>query len=396
MTREIIDESDVYIDVHKAIRRLAPAPTTMLFRRDSVHADKTAREQNLPGEGRRSTDSRKPDIAVTGPDGEGPPASPKTVTFMMKRTSGGVDGVESSTIPVKNMDQLRQHLRHLGPSNPASNPKNTTSPSVTVKPGSSAMPSPASGPAKDIRRAKSALAIVHQPEAEEGDESDEETPLLASKMTPKDKESHLTSGKLGYGTADSNGSGAPKAETQAITTQSVRSDGSVTITPRDDLATSLSKGQSSEPQSPQMSRSNTSSTNNNNNQNDNSGNGGGINFESPSRPTMCRTGAITESYVETGGVRKVVISASSGDEEDEAAAGAGGGPVAQPTPPIAITTTTTTTKKQSGAEDNGEAHDLLDVVSPSTEASTSTAGQGQGGGVSGRKNKKKRKGGKKK
>jgi len=267
---------------------------------------------------------------------------------------------------------------------------------VTVKPGSSAMPSPASGPAKDIRRAKSALAIVHQPEAEEGDESDEETPLLASKMTPKDKESHLTSGKLGYGTADSNGSGAPKAETQAITTQSVRSDGSVTITPRDDLATSLSKGQSSEPQSPQMSRSNTSSTNNNNNQNDNSENGGGINFESPSRPTMCRTGAITESYVETGGVRKVVISASSGDEEDEAAAGAGGGPVAQPTPPIAITTTTTTTKKQSGAEDNGEAHDLLDVVSPSTEASTSTAGQGQGGGVSGRKNKKKRKGGKKK
>ena len=45
ISREIIDESDVYVDVHKAIRRLAPAPRTRVPKGkvvpDSEHAEDT-------------------------------------------------------------------------------------------------------------------------------------------------------------------------------------------------------------------------------------------------------------------------------------------------------------------------------------------------------------------
>ena len=39
-SREIIDESDVYIDVHKAIRRLQPAPRVRIQRRQSAASDR--------------------------------------------------------------------------------------------------------------------------------------------------------------------------------------------------------------------------------------------------------------------------------------------------------------------------------------------------------------------
>ena len=43
--REIIDESDVYVDVHKAIRRMAPAPRTRVPKGkvvpDSEHSNDT-------------------------------------------------------------------------------------------------------------------------------------------------------------------------------------------------------------------------------------------------------------------------------------------------------------------------------------------------------------------
>ena len=369
----------MYIDVHKAIRRLTPAPTAMLFRRGSASADRLNREQS--GEGGRHIEIKKLDPSSAAQDGEVVVASPKTVTFMMKkRHSAGQDGPESSNVSVKaNMDQLRQHLKHLGPSNPASNPKNTNSATVLIKPGLGAA-SPVPAPSKDIPRSRT-RADVQSPE---GEESDEETPLLASKMTPKDKDSPLAS-KTGYGAADSGDGNA----SGGLQTLSVKSDGSLTITPADD------KDQPSEPQSPQQkSRSNTVTSGNAN------GNGIGINFDNPSSMTTSRSGGITESYIETGGVRKVVISASSGEEDEDMPASAG--PIAQP--PLSVTTAPATlTTNMSGeteedgdnaeGDDHGDAQEsqaLLDVGSPNTEASSSTAVQGGGSG-GGKKNKKKRK-----
>lgn len=55
----------------------------------------------------------------------------------MRRSSAGQDGkMVRTTVPVKaNYEQMKDHLKHLGPSNPASNPKSTKVQSVKIKPG---------------------------------------------------------------------------------------------------------------------------------------------------------------------------------------------------------------------------------------------------------------------
>lgn len=63
-------------------------------------------------------------------------SSPRT-TLLMRRSSTGQDGkLVRTTVPVKaNYEEMRGHLKHLGPSNPASNPKSTKVTSVKIKPG---------------------------------------------------------------------------------------------------------------------------------------------------------------------------------------------------------------------------------------------------------------------
>jgi hypothetical protein len=109
-----------------------------------------------------------------------PPAnlssSPKMTTLMMRRSSTGPDGrMQATTVPVKgNLEELRPHLKHLGPSNRASNPRNTKVTSVKIKPVVLSGAAPASGVASGtaIVRPVSRAGSVQRPASIAGDHFD--------------------------------------------------------------------------------------------------------------------------------------------------------------------------------------------------------------------------------
>ncbi|KAM7223933.1 protein of unknown function DUF21 domain containing protein [Rhypophila decipiens] len=191
---EIIDESDVYIDVHKAIRRLTPAPKARVHRQMSEdhHGFRAAAGATI-GANLVNATSPNPEthsaIFESGADGAGEASglssSPKMTTFMMRRSSAGVDGqTVKTTVPVRaNLDEIRAHLKHLGPSNPATNPKNTRSTTVKVKPGTVLSHGAASGVPAPVRSA-SVIEEAHVNLL--GDDDNETTSLLHPQVTGKD------------------------------------------------------------------------------------------------------------------------------------------------------------------------------------------------------------------
>lgn len=270
--REIVDESDVYIDVHKAIRRLAPAPTATFRRRESMKADSEDAGRQTDQESRRSYS--------VGGQGDVSSGSPKIATFKMKRRSTGPGVETSTTVPVKhNVDQVKKHLsRHLSPSNPAANPKNIKSSTVTIKPGAGSTPTPSSRQAE----------LTHEPE--ELDAENERAPLLGHKpaATTSDATLHATPNYGSSTLADSGNSGEMA---------DLKTGRSVQIQPTENSVSRAAKNDLEEARRPVNPRDDkTEST------------------EGPDMPTSFRTGSITESYVQMGGVRKVII--SSGDEDD--------------------------------------------------------------------------------
>ncbi|KAK7409012.1 cell agglutination protein Mam3 [Neonectria punicea] len=130
---EIVDESDVYVDVHKAIRRLTPAP-----RARRIHAEAAAAAA--------SASKNAPDTTIlvdVAPDPHdealmvgsyhsnydgGFHNAARTAIHMKRRTSDG--GIEGPPVLVKaSLDEMRQQLR-LGPANRATRPLNNTRASV--------------------------------------------------------------------------------------------------------------------------------------------------------------------------------------------------------------------------------------------------------------------------
>lgn len=135
-----MDESDVYVDVHKAIRRLTPAPRA---KRHHVEAAAAAKK---PGDGSLLVDiAEHPDgqaitVGSLGAHSDTGVAEelqhPKTAIFMKRRSSVGPDGKpESGTVPVKaSLDEMKQQLR-LGPANRAAKPRNTRTNVFKIKQG---------------------------------------------------------------------------------------------------------------------------------------------------------------------------------------------------------------------------------------------------------------------
>lgn len=124
---EIIDESDVYVDVHKAIRRIAPAPRARITKAQAQEEQlvdvSDGQEADLLKRLSNGGDHRNGSPHVFG-------TSPKA-TFL-KRSSSAQD---SHPVPVRgNINDMREHLKHLGPSNVASRPKTTRYHTVKIKP----------------------------------------------------------------------------------------------------------------------------------------------------------------------------------------------------------------------------------------------------------------------
>lgn len=180
-SREIVDESDVYVDVHKAIRRLTPAPRAKRMQHAEAAATAAVAKKT-------TKDAIQVDISANSEeetlkigsygalsDAGGYEQRPKTAIFKKRRGSGHVEGRnDGPSEPFKaSLDEVRQQLR-LGPANRAAKPLTNrkdvfkTKQGTGITLGNSRMPP------------RSVTVGVFSPTAMETEarERDETTPLL--------------------------------------------------------------------------------------------------------------------------------------------------------------------------------------------------------------------------
>jgi len=131
---EIIDESDVFVDVHKAIRRLAPAPRQK-YGKFLGSLEANGESEDSPLLAKEDGDTRSRTASFSNAHG---------TTFMMRRKSSNASDSRAEAlraVPVRSNTQgLIGKLSHLGPSNMASKPKPTKYTSVKIKPGVGTIP----------------------------------------------------------------------------------------------------------------------------------------------------------------------------------------------------------------------------------------------------------------
>lgn len=297
---EIIDESDVYVDVHKAIRRTHPAPKAWALRkemmnRDLMNKDLEARNGTLIDieEDMKRVMPKRTASVSSRTDVSGLSTSPRMTTLLMRRRSAGQDGqLVHTTVPVKtNIEDIRDHFKHLGPSNPASNPKSTRVSAVKIKQAATA----ASGtqqrvqPAARIDSADDIITVI-----------DEHTSLLGP-------------AKDGIQALQQNYTEPPSA------TNSIASPKLVT-TIEDEFSEHMTRGTqtklSAVPEAA-ISPSQGSATDS----------GESVQDIIGRRRGHVRSGSITENIIESGGIRKVVLEANSSlSEADEERASTIAGP----------------------------------------------------------------------
>ncbi|TVY27270.1 Protein MAM3, partial [Lachnellula hyalina] len=133
---EIIDESDVFIDIHKAIRRVTPAPKARMQKTHIVGSTDVSSLQAPEEHLIDLTEGQRPEITKVISNGQSRSNSPahfgsSPKTTFLRRGSSGADG---RNISVRgNFNDMREHLKHLGPSNLASRPKTTRYNTVKIK-----------------------------------------------------------------------------------------------------------------------------------------------------------------------------------------------------------------------------------------------------------------------
>ncbi|KAB8294076.1 hypothetical protein EYC80_009531 [Monilinia laxa] len=308
---EIIDESDVYIDVHKAIRRMTPAPKSLRVKQNQIV------EQGANGSV-HATDDNLIDISDDHPSNlqvgrrrnqtevrSSSPAnhfgtSPKT-TFMRRVSTGDND---RNVVAIRgNMNDMREHLKHLGPSNLASRPKMTKYQSVKIKPGNG-------GHRTDSRTDSITRrgSIAEEPEFEPysdnpGPQGGEGEGLLRS--AGKDAKDGVQALQQGYGTVDNR---VPPGKLPEDTTEvNVPHNGSPISPPLQSPGNNLSisnffnKNRSTDTVGSLPSpKSGTSPPN-----------------KTLKKKSTARSGSITENLVDAGGIRKMVLETNTSSGEDD-------------------------------------------------------------------------------
>jgi metal transporter CNNM len=84
------------------------------------------------------SEASRPVVGSLGAMSDGSPERfAKTATFMRRRGSAGLDGKsDDRPVPFKaSLDEMKQQLRHLAPSNRAANPRNTRTNVFKIKQG---------------------------------------------------------------------------------------------------------------------------------------------------------------------------------------------------------------------------------------------------------------------
>jgi metal transporter CNNM len=221
--------------------------------------------------------------------------SPKTT--LLGRSSSGAD---CRNIMVRgNINDMREHLKHLGPSNLASRPKTTRYNTVKIK--------SASQPARSESRTDSTIqreSIIEEPYRDYPDPFGGEGEGLL-KSAGKDASDGVQALQQGYGSFDPT---TPLSPSKLANSEQAYQDGA------SDPKQSPTNGFSESPQRISLSRNNTVHS-------ESSDTVGSLKAaRSPSRrkKAMTRSGSITENVIEAGGVRKVVLetTSSSSDKED--------------------------------------------------------------------------------
>jgi len=293
---EIIDESDVYVDIHKAIRR-TPLPThrAHVHRVDVAHDTDTT----LVSEGDGQDDTKR-DVSTSDPKRSSP----------MRRKSS-----TSGSFSATSAQRRTAQFRNLGPSNAARQPKLTRVNTVKIKPGVGTIPETAAL-ANHANAATSASATATASQ-----------PLLSP--TPNNQFPSATNATLqanGYGTWDTSASPSfferREAQPDDVTTESEALSAAVDsnqlpppspmherppkiIIERHDSHSTLGSlhsrngGNDDDDDSTSASKrsgSNTRASHSSQNQHKRSG---------------TRSGSITENIVDAGGVKKLVLQAAS-------------------------------------------------------------------------------------
>jgi len=307
---EIIDESDVFIDVHKAIRRMAPAPHSRVPR-GKVVTDATRKASEQPvvdGDGEAPTNG-------TGPRKMSLPEMSDNVpraAFMVRRRSSGHKGTME---PLRSDDpDFYQHLKHLGPSNAANRPKSTRINTVKIKPGTTGVtpeiPQTIPENARPVSSPSPAGVITQDSHAPEGGVGEG---LLAS--AGREASDGVHSLAVGYGTM-----AAPTGDRM-----SWKSGRSGVHKPDDDLLSpkarndendenahlNVDKGKSPEAEQDGRPRSRSVST---------IGSLRSARTRSRSPPKKrhtARSGSISENVVDVNGIKKIVLETTSSSDEEE-------------------------------------------------------------------------------
>lgn len=333
--REIIDESDVYIDVHKAIRRMAPAPKARVHKGHVV--DKPVR----PALQEDLIDLSGHHIDAPGRTGNGDernhspmhihPAfgtSPKT-TFLKRSTSG----TDAQPIAVRgNVNDMREHLKHLGPSNVASRPKTTRYQTVKIKvPGATTSIEPTARSASVTESTGYSRSIIDEPYHDDPSvHVGEGEGLIKSGMEAKDGVQALQQGygSLHYSTSPKNARTeapivAEGPSYQVPTYRNAMREYSPAVLSRNNSEKSSDTLKSLRSGSPR-----------------------------PWKRGTARSGSITEHTIESNGFQKVVLQTSSSDIEESG--GSSSGKKSESNSPNLQSKTSASNRDSNGqAEENG-------------------------------------------
>lgn len=322
---EIIDESDVFIDVHKAIRRLAPADQ----RRFKMSAGQLVEDHMSEIEREELVDSETAPLLLNGESRipsitNGRTVSPSQpvpgTTFLMRRKSSNASdsAIGDVTTALKmrsNVDDIREHLKHLGPSNAASKPKPTRYTSVKIKPGVGTIPE---------NRATTVGADA-RPRSSDTRASSEQKTEISALLTKKNGASDgVAALQAGYGTGDDvPGRARGLSESDQMTPQEASklareyttSPPAASLPPRADHASRSNDFLKVPPKTKTRSEVE---------EEDQVGE-----METPSRDRsksrrMARSGSITETTVDVGGMKKVVLETNTSSEDDVSPTGQSG------------------------------------------------------------------------
>ena len=194
---EIVDESDVFIDVHKGLRRatLADQKRYRLGKAGNlIEIDESALPNESEHEG-KGDDENGPLLVKAEGNGKA-----SGTTFLMRRKSSNASDLPrqaAKPLAVRsNTSDLRQHLKHLGPSNIASKPKPTKYTSVKIKPGVSTIP--------ENQATNSGAQQRQRSQSEEGRpaaKQDNETTSLLDKHPVEQSDGVAALAQNGYGTS---------------------------------------------------------------------------------------------------------------------------------------------------------------------------------------------------